>query len=86
MLKVIKRVIFGSLSVLIVSTIFLSIALLNPSMTYANKTSFDKVTVYHNQALEEGTEHVVKNAINIIKGAEIYDNNLKIITLILCEC
>lgn len=78
MLKVIKRVIFGSLSVLIVSTIFLSIALLNPSMTYANKTSFDKVTVYHNQALEKETESIINNAIEIIKSSELYTDDIKI--------
>ena len=74
MLKVIKRVIFGSLSVLIVSTLFLSIALLNPSMTYANKTSFDKVTVYHNQALEKE---------NPISAAKVANKILSTVDLLL---
>lgn len=78
MFKTIKKVVLSSLSVLIVSTIFLSIALLNPSMTYANKTSFDKVTVYHNQVLTEETEGIINNAIEIIKTSELYTDDIHI--------
>ncbi len=52
--------------------------LLNPNLSYANQTQIDNVTIFHNQALEEGTELIVRNALARIKEAEIYDQHLSI--------
>ncbi len=72
MIKILKKVILSSFSILIISFLFWILFLLNPSLSYANKTQFDIVTVYHNQNLEEQTELVIKNAIGIIRKSELF--------------
>lgn len=78
MIKTIKKVIVSCLSILTISFLFWTLFLLNPSLSYANKTQFDMITVYHNQDLEEQTESVIKNAIQIIKRSDIFDKNMNI--------
>ena len=78
MFKVIKKVILSSLSILGISLLFWVIFLLNPSLSYANKTPFDYVTVYHNQDLDEHAKDIVNGAINIIKDSELFDNNVSL--------
>lgn len=72
MLKTIKKVILSCLSVLSLSVLFWVILSLNPSLSYANQTQFDFVTVYHDQALEQETELVINSAINIIKKSALF--------------
>lgn len=78
MIKTIKRIFLSCLSILGISFLIWIVFLLNPSFSYAKKTEFDVVTVYHNQVLEEETELVIKNAMTIIKQSAIYDESLKI--------
>jgi len=78
MIKTIKKVILGSLSILGISTLIWTVFLLNPSLSYANQTKFDKVTVFHNQDLDSGTELVLKNAMEIIKRSALYDEQYHI--------
>lgn len=78
MLKTIKRVLLGSLSVLGISLFFWVFLLLNPSWSYAHSTSLNHVTVYHNFQLENETEAIINNAIDIIKKSELFDENIVI--------
>lgn len=78
MLKLIKRIVLSSLSILGISFLIWTFLLLNPSWMYSKSTEIDNITIYHNVALEEGTETVLKNALNIIQGSDIYDEQLKI--------
>lgn len=78
MLKIIKKIILSSLSILAISLLIWTFILLNPNWMYSKSTNVENITIYHNQALEEGTELVLKNALNIIKESDIYDDNLKI--------
>ena len=78
MLKTIKKVVIGSLSVLFLSFMIWVIFLLNPNLSYAHSTTFDQVTIYHNQTLEENTEEIVKNAIRIIQSSELYHPDIPI--------
>ncbi len=73
MVKTLKKVLLSSLSILGISFIFWIVLLLNPSLSYANKTTFDCITVYHNQDLEEQTESVIRNAVNIIRSSELFN-------------
>lgn len=78
MIKIIKKVVLGSLSVLGMSTFCWILLLLNPQWSYAKETQYDFVTIYHNQALAEGTETVITEAIAIIKEAAIFSDELSI--------
>jgi len=78
MIKTIKKVILSALSILGFSFMFWVLFLLNPSLSYANKTQFDFVTIYHNQDLDEPTEVVLKNAMSIIKKSALFDDKVKI--------
>ncbi len=71
MIKTLKKVILSSLSILGISFLFWILFLLNPSWSYANKTQFDIVSVYHNQPLEVETESVVRNALAIIRTSPL---------------
>lgn len=78
MVRIIKKFILSALSILGLSFLTWTVFLLNPSLSYASQTQVDNVTIYHNQELEEGTELIVRNALSIIKQANIYDKNLNI--------
>lgn len=78
MIKIIKKITLSALSILGISFLIWTVFLLNPNFSYANQTQIDNVTIYHNEELEEGTESIVRNALTIIKNAEVYDDNLNI--------
>lgn len=78
MIKIIKKIVLSSLSVLGISFLTWTVFLLNPTLSYANQTQIDNVLIYHNQELEEGTELIIRNALSIIENAAIYDKNLDI--------
>lgn len=78
MFKVFKKTLIASLSILGVSTIVWIVLLTNPVLSYANQTQIDQVTVYHNNELDQETKAIVKNAINLIKSSDIYDDKLNI--------
>lgn len=78
MIKRVKKFLFASISFLGISVIVWATLLLNPSLSYAHATSFDNVTVYHNNALEKNTEKVLKDAFSIIKKSEIYNKDIHI--------
>ncbi|MCB0475778.1 MAG: collagenase [Flavobacteriaceae bacterium] len=78
MKKTIKRVFLSSISILGVSFLFWLLFFLNPNWSYANKTQFEFVTVYHNGALDAGAELVIMNAISIIKDSELFTNDITI--------
>lgn len=76
MRKIIKKVIIILSSVIGTICLFWIILLLNPSLSYTNQTQFDKVSIFHNQELDERTEAVVKDVIEILKTSSLYDENL----------
>lgn len=76
MIKTLKKVILGSLSILGISFFVWILLLLNPSLSYANKTQFDFVSIYHNQALEAETEAIIKDAIGILKQSALFDDEV----------
>ena len=78
MIKMLKRGLLGSFSILSLSTVIWIVLLTNPAISYANETQMGQITVFHNGQLEDGTETVVNNALSLIKNAEIYDENFKI--------
>ena len=78
MLKIIKKVLVGSLSILGISTLIWVILLTNPGLSYAESTTFDQVEIFHNDPLASKTEDVILHAIEIIKTSDIYDENLNI--------
>lgn len=77
-LKTTKKLILSCFSVLIISCLLLTIFLLNPGLSYANKTKVDFVTIYHNGTLDAQTETIVKDAIRIVKKSKIFDDELSI--------
>jgi len=78
MIKFIKKVLLGSLSVLGISLLIWTVFLINPNYSYANQTQIENVLIYHNQALEEETESIIRNVLSIIENADIYDENIEI--------
>jgi len=78
MIKTIKKVILSLLSVIGISCLLWIVLILNPNLSYANQTQLDKVTIFHNNELEEETEVIIKDVIEILKKSELYDQNLNI--------
>lgn len=76
MLKTIKKVILGSFSILGVSLAVWLVLLFNPSISYANSTNFDHVTVYHNQPLDPAAKTVIDNAIEIISKSKLFHEDI----------
>lgn len=68
----------SALSILGLSLLTWILLALNPNWVYANKTQVDFVTIHHNQPLEEGTEIVIKSAIEIIKTSELFSDDISI--------
>lgn len=78
MIKTIKKVLLSCVSVLGVSCLIWTFLFLNPSWSYANKTEFDFITVYHNEVLEPATESVLKDVMRIVEQSELYDEDFAI--------
>lgn len=78
MFKIIKKVLVGSFSILILSVLTWTTVLLNPSWSYAHETNVDFVTIHHNLELEDEAKLVVKEAVEIIKRSKIYTPDTKI--------
>ncbi len=78
MIKTIKKIIISSLSILGISSLIWTVFLLNPSLSYANKTHFEYVTVYHNQNLSELSEKIISEAITIIKRSDLFKDDITI--------
>ncbi|MEM9326637.1 MAG: hypothetical protein AAGA85_13315 [Bacteroidota bacterium] len=78
MFSIVKKVVLSTLSILGINLVAWTVFLLNPNLSYANETQVDNVTIYHNQALEEGTELIVHDALSIIQNADIYDEQMEL--------
>lgn len=78
MLKTIKKVVFGSLSILTLSVLCWIILAINPSLSYANNTQIDFVNVYHNEPLHENMDDIILEAISILKTSELYSDDISI--------
>ncbi len=78
MIKTIKRILLSCLSILGLSLILWLTFLFNPSLSYAHKTEFGQITVYHNQALATNTENILNDAFSIIKTADLFAPNIQL--------
>lgn len=78
MFKTIKKIIFGSVSILTLSVLLWIVLALNPSLSYANNTQIDFVKVYHNEPLDKNMEGIVLEAISILKTSELYSDDITI--------
>lgn len=78
MVATLKKVLLSCLSVLGISFIFWLFFLFNPSLSYAHKTQFGQITVYHNQTLEIGTQKVLNDAFSILKTADLFDPDIQL--------
>lgn len=77
-MKSIKKVLLSSISILGLSCLIWVLLILNPSWSYANKTQFDIVTVYHNNNLEQQTKDVIIDAIALIKKSPLFNEKIRI--------
>lgn len=78
MVKTIKKIVLSSLSILGISLLIWIMFLLNPGLSYANKTQFNYVTVYHNQDLSDHAEIIINEAITIIKRSDLFEEGTSI--------
>ena len=78
MIKTLKKVILSSLSILGISFVFWLVLFLNPSLSYANKTQVDFISIYHNQPLEAEAEAVIRNAAGILKKSDLFKDEVSI--------
>ncbi len=78
MLKIIKKITLSSLSILSLSLLFWSIAFLNPSLSYAYTTQVENIAIHSNSPLVESSHPIVLGALNIIKKASIYNDDISI--------
>jgi len=75
MLRIFKKIAISSLSIVGVGLLIWTLFLLNPKWSYAHSTQFENIRVYHNQALEKGTESVIQEAMRIVKKSPLYNAN-----------
>ncbi|MEO9868885.1 hypothetical protein [Ekhidna sp.] len=47
--------------------------ILFPGISYANKTDFEGLVVYHNLPLEEGYENILRSSIKLVEKSELFD-------------
>lgn len=78
MFRTIKRILLSCISVLGVTFFIWMVFLLNPSLSYANETKVDFVTIHHNLDLDENAKQVVLDAIKIIKKSPLYHDEITI--------
>ena len=78
MFKTIKRVLFGSLSVLMIGILVWILVLMNPAWSYAHQTTFGPVTIHHNQEFDPAAESILQAAVEIIKSSELYTTDFKV--------
>jgi len=78
MLKTIKRILLGSFSVLGISLLVWTIALLNPGLSYAYATKIDQVTVFHNQELAAESAAIIHQALAIISESDLFNSDIEI--------
>jgi len=76
--KKIKKVLIGIFSIFGLNVIIYLSLVFSPGMLYGNATQVDFVRIYHDQALEEQTEQVVKDAIEILKKSDLYHADIAI--------
>jgi hypothetical protein len=78
MKQTIKKWILGFITLLLLVTGLLLLIILNPNITYANKTMHQNFTVYHNDPLDTVLLTQLDAASGLIKTSEFYDASLKI--------
>ena len=62
----------------LVITGLLVLIVLNPILTYANKTNHNNYTIFHSKSLDPNIERRLDQATQLIKTSELFDPNLKL--------
>lgn len=78
MIKLLKKIVLCVVSILGISVLCWVLFLLNPSLSYANTTQFDIITVYHNQDLDESTGKILNDVIRIIKQSDLFTDETQL--------
>lgn len=78
MVKSLKKIILSLCSIFGLSILFWVIFLMNPSLSYAHQTTFEKITVHHNQELAPETAEILARAYEKIKFSALFDPNMQI--------
>ncbi len=76
--KKLKKALIGICSIFGINVVIYLSLVFSPGMLYANATQVDFVTIHHNQALEEQTEQVVRDAIEILRQSDLYHADISI--------
>lgn len=63
---------------IIVIISLLLIIILNPILTYANKTIYNNYIIYHNQPLDPKFTAILDEATTLLQKSELYNKNLKL--------
>ncbi len=66
-----------TVTALIIVTLLL-IIVLNPVLTYANKTVHNNYTIFHNQPIDSILISKLDQATTLLQGSELYNNKLKL--------
>ena len=75
--KIKKWTIRLTITALFIAALLLVI-ILNPMLTYANKTTHNNFSIYHNQAIDNNFLTTLDEAAQLLKGSEFYNPNLKL--------
>lgn len=78
MIRIIKKIVLGSLSILGISFLVWTFLLLNPNWMYSKSTSIENVIFYHNSDVEKEAKNTIKTALEIVSSSEIYDKENRI--------
>lgn len=78
MIRIIKKTVLSSLSILGIGFLIWTFLLLNPAWVYSKSTTIENVIINHNSALEKEVENTIKKALAIISSSEIYKKENKI--------
>jgi hypothetical protein len=78
MKKELKKWTFRLIVTGLVIAVLLLIIILNPILTYANRTTYNNVTIYHNTKIDPLLTYYIDQANDLIKKSEFYNDKLKL--------
>lgn len=78
MIKTLKKITLSLCSIFGLSIVFWIVFLMNPSLSYAHQTSFERINVYHNLDLAPEMAVILAKAYEKIKPSELFDPTMKI--------
>jgi len=73
----VKKLLIRGLGTLIFLSLLLISFLLNPSLSYAHKTVYKNITIYHQSDLRPDLLQLIDQSLAVVKSSSLYDENFR---------